>query len=640
MKSILLILVLAFCYQLNAQNEVTWKVPVSGEAKSIFFHPFTQTPIVETADAYYGIDRQNHTILWNVKKSATKKALRTVSTITSLAGSSDITQLMDLREYTEIPNTQFISVNNTLLDVATGEVVLGENKNPYKTLINWHILPQQNLLLLNVKAEDDTQKLYAIDIATNEIKWGTQLADASKMKDLAKFVTTNSNLYSIDLSQPCALQNGNIIYSNDGKLMLLNGIGGGIMWENACNPGTFFTDTDQTHIFVVERNSSLSNMVSIKGPKSFGKKVIALDINTGKTSWNSPIKLDGNFLTHQFIDNNQLLLAYEDGINLYNLQNGEKVWKKNFKASNLKDVNLVSTGIELQYGNKLTVVDPKTGKSNLKKPIEFKDIDEKSKFDFISKEYAQTRMIITEAAIMGYDLKTGKTKWTLKYPKETRIAFDDAAQKVLVLTSKSIYLIAPDQASKKIKPLTAKLNNGKEILGYETTPNGYFIYGMKEYILLDKNGEMIAQQSYPQLKEKQLERTALLTAGIVSGLMSSRVETYAGSEKTSETGIFVDIEAAKNFEAASNYQMQLRKEMKANAKQRKSVRTDATKAYFLKGTKDNNTNKIELIVVDKQTGKELKAIPFSDDRSVIYEIDQLNNQLYFVENNQFCTINL
>lgn len=640
MKSILLILLFAFCSQLNAQNEVAWKVPVSGEAKSIFFHPFTQTPIVETADAYYGIDRAGHTILWNVKKSATQQALRTANMITSLAGTSDITQLMNFREYTEIPYTQFISVNNTLLDAATGEVILGEGKNPYKALINWHIMPDLNLLLLNVKAEDDTQKLYAIDIATNEIKWGTHLADASKIKDLTKFVTANSGLYSIDLSQPCVNGNGDIIYTNEGKLMLLNGKGGGMIWENSCNPGTFFMDKDQSQIIVVERNSSLSNMVSIKGPKSFGKKIIALDAQTGKPTWTSPIKLDGNFRTHEFIGSNQILLASEDEINLYNLKNGEKVWKKNFKAPNLKNISLETNGIGVQYGNKLTVIDPNTGKSNQKKPIEFKDVDEKSKFDFITREYPQTRMIVTEDAIIGYDLKTGKTKWTLKYPKDTRIAFDDATQKVLVMAPKSIYLIAPDEASKKIKPVNAKLNNGNDILGYEITPNGYFIYGLKEYILLDKNGEMLAQQAYPQLKEKQLERTALLTAGIVSGLLSSRVETYSGDQKTSESGIFVNIEMAKNLEAASNSQMQLRKEMKANAKQRKAVRTDTAKAYFLRGTKDNNSDKLELIVVDKQTGKELNTIAFSNNRSVVYEIDLSNNQLYFVENNQFCTINL
>jgi hypothetical protein len=55
--------------QLQAQ-QVEWSAPVQGDAKTIFFHNFTQTPVLEMENNWVGIDNANHKVAWTIKKSA------------------------------------------------------------------------------------------------------------------------------------------------------------------------------------------------------------------------------------------------------------------------------------------------------------------------------------------------------------------------------------------------------------------------------------------------------------------------------------------------------------------------------------------------------------------------------------------
>jgi hypothetical protein len=161
-------------------------------------------------------------VVWAIKKSAKMAALQAARTASALTASDDVTKGMDMMEYYEIPNTQFASISNTLIDVSTGKVLLGEGNNPFKSLLSDDIIPQLNILLVKVKDEDGSQKLYGIDIATSQIVWSTKLADASVGKDALKFISKASGFdkLTLDLFKPSATANGDIIYNNNGKLDL------------------------------------------------------------------------------------------------------------------------------------------------------------------------------------------------------------------------------------------------------------------------------------------------------------------------------------------------------------------------------------------------------------------------------------
>lgn len=641
MKHILLFLFLLGNLSGITQNNTTWSTPIKGNAKTIFFHEYTKTPLVETSDAFYGIDPTQKSILWTIDKSALKNTLKTAQTITAIAGTKDITQGMDLSEYREIPYTSFAVIAQQLINVTNGQVILGDATTPFRQWISYDIIPQLYLLLAKVTDGTGNLRLYAINFLTDKIEWNIKLADKDATKNLIKFMSkyTGMDQFSVNVFVPCVNAEGNIVYNNDGKLCLLDGKKGNIIWENECNPGTFFTDDQQKHIFVIEKRSGMANVMSLSGPKAFGKKVSCLDAENGKNIWNNPVKLESTYVLADFSGKDKILLAHKDGFNLYDIHSGKKVWKKDYSSKNLKEINMTPQGIEVQYGNKLMLVNTETGKKAWKKPIEFKDVDENSKFDFIRKEYNNTTLMVVEDAIIAFNKKSGKRIWKRSLSKDAKIAFDDANNKVLVINAKAIYLFEPDNQAKKPKAIDIKIEEPKEICGYEIIDNKYFIYGDKEYLLLDKEGNLIKHTTYHQLATKRLAKAGLLAGKIFSGILSTRVQ-FSNDQASSEQGLFVDLEHAKQFEESFHQQTSLLNQLNENERYRKSARTDNEYAYFLKGVKENSTDQLSIVIVKKGSGEEVRTIDFCNNRNVIYEIDSNNRKLYFIDGKEFKILDL
>lgn len=625
----------------NAYSQVIadWKTPVEGTPKSIYFHSFTQTPIVETSKNYYGVNAIDKSVVWTIKKSEKMAVLQAARTASALTGSDDVTKGIDMEQYYEIPNTQFASINSNIIDVSSGKTIIGEGNNPFKALISDNIVAEINMLLLKVKDGDGSEKLYGIDLATSTVVWSTKLSDANGAKDAMKFITKANGFdqLKIDLFKPSTSASKDIIYNNNGKLSLINSKTGVILWENDCNPGTFFISPDQSKIISVERPTGLS---AISGTKAFGKKVMAIDALTGKNLWAEPVKLDETYKMFKFLGNNEVLLAYKNGLNLFDITTGKNLWKKDFEANNLKTMEATAEGLELQYGNKIMVIDAKTGKKLWKKAIELDGLDENAEFEPYKKEYKNTRIVLTPTDIHVYDKATSKKKWSRSFDEETKVGFDDTSDKILIISKKRIYLFNPDAQAKAPKPIEIKIENPKEIVGFDIKETGYFIYGQKEFILIDKDGKLVIQKEYKQLKGKRLANAALLVSSIASGIAGANgtVSVNGGPEK--EFGVFVDPATAKSFEAASQAQSDMRNSLKANDKQRRAVRADNNFAYFNKGEKVNGTSVISMVLVEKKTGKEAKTLDFSNDRDVVFEIDFNSGKLYFVEKGEFCTLNL
>lgn len=639
MRKSIIVFALLLAGNAYSQVNVDWKTPVDGTPKSIYFHSFTQTPIVETSNNYYGVNALDKSVVWTIKKSETMAALQAARTVSALTASSDVTAGIDLEQYYEIPNTQFASINSNIIDVSSGKTLIGEGNNPFKTLISDNIVAEINMLLLKVKDEDGSEKLYGIDIATSTVLWSTKLADANGAKAAMKFIAKAGGIgdLKIDLFKPAITASNNIIYNNNGKLSLINSKTGAILWENDCNPGTFFISPDQSKILAVDRPTGLS---AVSGTKPFGKKVIAIDAVTGKDLWAEPVKLDETYKMFKFLGNNEVLLAYKNGLNLFDVTTGKNIWKKDFEANNLKSMEATSEGLELQYGNKIMVIDAKTGKKLWKKAVELDGIDENAEFEPFKKEYKNTRIVLTPTDIYVYDKASGDKKWSRGFDEEAKVGFDDANSKILIISKKRIYLFSPDAQAKAPKPIEIKIENPKEIVGFDIKETGYFIYGQKEFILISREGSLIAQKEYKQLKGNRLANAALLTASIASGIAGTHGTVSVNGGPEQEVGVFVDPATAKAFEAASMAQSDLRNSLKANDKQRRAVKTDNTYAYFNKGESVNGANVISMVIVDKKTGKEAKTFDFSSDRDVVFEIDFNNGQLYFIDKGEFNSLKL
>jgi hypothetical protein len=84
----------------------------------------------------------------------------------------------------------------------------------------------------------------------------------------------------------------------------------------------------------------------------------------------------------------------------------------------------------------------------------------------------------------------------------------------------------------------------------------------------------------------------------------------------------------------------LRKEMKSNSKQRVAARSSDDTAIFVTSQKSKGNETVSLVIVDKNSGEEIKTVNFSDDRDVVFEIDFNTNMLYFVDKGVLKAMNL
>jgi outer membrane protein assembly factor BamB len=618
--------------QLQAQ-QVEWSAPVQGDAKTIFFHNFTQTPVLEMENNWVGIDNANHKVAWTIKKSAKNEALKKVSKIDKLTGgksSEDVAGALVQEDYIEIPNTQFALVSGVIIDIVNGTQVVGSEAAPIKKLLKNQIVPTLNIVLFKVEDADSKVSVHAVDIETDKILWKKVLTDVNKKKNALKgFVKMNGGELpeGSDVFEPSTDPDGNIFYAHERMLYLLDKQTGASKWELECNPGAVIQSKDKKNLYVPERGNTITG--------KFGKTLHCISAATGKKVWANPLALEGSYFKLIELDNNQIAVVSTSTIMLYNASNAAKVWKKPYGAPFISRVDVLSDGLEVYYGNRIDKVNLSTGKSALGKPIVLEDVDPNTS-TLVRKDYDNSYVIFTPTAFAVKNKANNKKKWNFYLSQTDRVAFDDVNKKALAICGKKIYVLDPDNQAKRPSAVEAKLDDADALIGYKLGDKGYFIYGAKEYIMISKDGKVLSQKVYPQLKTGGWARFGLAMASVATGIQGTTVTTADGHT----TGLFCDAETAEANANASMALSDLRKEMKSNSKQRVAARSSDDTAIFVTSQKSKGNETVSLVIVDKNSGEEIKTVNFSDDRDVVFEIDFNTNMLYFVDKGVLKAMNL
>lgn len=621
MRKMILASAILAATQLQAQ-QVEWSAPVEGDAKGIFFHNFTQTPVLEMEKTWVGIDNANHKISWTIKKSAKNEAMKKISKANMLSGgkaNEDIAGAMVQEDYIEVPNTQFAFVSGVILDITNGSIVVGSEAEPVKMLKN-HIIPELNVILFKVEDSNSKVAVHAVDIETDKILWSQVLTDVNKKKNAMKtFVKMNGGELpqGSDAFVPTTDANGNIFYAHERMLYLLDKGTGAFKWQLECNPGAVILSKDNKKAYVPERGNNIIG--------DFGKTLHCISPETGKKIWANSLPLEGRFVKMIELEDNKIAVVSANLIMLYNTNNLTKLWKKPYAAPSISRVTPTPEGFEVYYGNRIDMVNLATGKSAWDKPIVLEDV-EPTTTTLIRKDYDNSYVIFTPSTFAVKKKENNKRKWNFYLGATDRVAFDDANQKALAICGKKIYVLDPDNQEKKPSHVGAKLSDADALIGYKVNDKGYFIYGAKEFIMVSKDGTVLQQKEYPQLKTGGWKRFGLAMASMATGVMGTQVE--AGGQTY---GVFCDAETAQENARASQELSNLRKEMKANSKQKVAARSSDETTIFVTSQKENGAEKVSLAIVDKNTGKEVKKIQFSDDRDVVFEIDFNTNMLYFVD---------
>ncbi|MBP5481572.1 MAG: PQQ-binding-like beta-propeller repeat protein [Paludibacteraceae bacterium] len=592
----------------NAQT-VAWEVPVNGKAERIFFNGFTQTPIVEMSDNFVGIDAEKNTTAWTIQKAKGNENLKKAAKVASLTGNSSEASMMNKFEkqvYQEVDWTHFVFVGDKVIDVVTGETII----DGVREIQASDVIPELNIALVRIDGTDKNVSLHAIDIATNKVLWKFALPKPKKA------IAANLLLdMAMVQCRPGLSADGNVIYGFDQFLYLIDAKTGNKKWENQSKPEVYLIDNSSKYIFSIE--SGL-------------KKMHLVDAKTGKDVWAQPMKLAAPFAELIQIDNTQAIIASDVEVNIIDIKAGNKKWKKSFSAPFYKSAEVTNEGVRICYGNKIQMVNKSTGEKVWKKPIELDGVDE-SKSPQVEKQYKSTYSIMTNNRLLVYDKETNKRKFKLDLSPTDRVAYDDATGKIVALSGKKVYVIDPD-ADAKLPAVVTKVDDPATIAGLKVSDNGYFIYGAKEYVMIGKDKSVIAQKVFPQLKTGRGANAALLASSIYSGIKSVKITATDGNgQVVAESGLFCSAAEADQHGRAWEAQKNLRHKMKDNEKAKKAARASEDLSIFMTSEKVNGDELVQLVVVDQNTGKEVKSFRLSDDKNVVYEIDFNSNTVYAVD---------
>ncbi len=644
MRKILTLGMICLSISLFASKSADWHLPVEGKPVNIFKHNFTGIPILETSTHYYGLNHVSQAILWSVEKSKTQNATEAASSAAAMSGVGgdmvgDVAALTSIEAFKEITYTPFVSIHNRFVDVGSGNILMGTGEDVYKEILSDDIIPELYMLLVKVKAEDGSRVVYAIDLETRKVSWKQKLAEPSGTKDVLKKAAGAAGVsgMSISIFAPKATADGNIVYKNDNDLLLLNAKDGSIAWRNECKPGTFFMDDKQTKLISIEKASGASSMMSTSG---VGKEMMAIDIKTGKMTWSKPVKLDEKFRMHLNIDASTFVVAHKKGLNICNFETGEMTWKKDFGAENIKEITVKPEGIEVFYGNKLMLIDKTTGKKAWKKAIEF-DVDESEEGSMITKDYDKGVFMVGQSYVGLYNRESGKKIWAMGCGEGFKTAFDNVNNKVAVMDGKKLYVFNPEEVAKKPEKIKLDIEEPSEITGFETMKDGYFIQGLNEYIFVDKSVQPKSQNYYKPLKTDRLLKAALYASAMSTAVMSTEITmTDADGNVVASGGAFMDTESARAMGDMSDAQIGAYRKLQADAALKGASVGNRDFAFFLKGEKTDAGDKMSIVKIEKNSGKEVDSFDFGDNRKVVFELDKQANKLYFLDEGSIKVYNL
>ncbi|MGE6218240.1 PQQ-binding-like beta-propeller repeat protein [Nubsella zeaxanthinifaciens] len=631
MKKIIITLTLAgLCVMGYAQRNPDNIIDLKNQVQEVKVHQITGVPIASTNESYFGLNPNTNDILWTVKRSLLQK----------------LSNLTDTGEdFFEVILTPYVIINNNLVDVRSGKLVIDTEADKVKQLKKYDTMLPQGVLFIEGNSEG-SKMLYCVDLAKNEVRWRTKIGNTSALKEAIKESLPPENPFASYELKTLFTKGGNFIYKTGKHLLSLNGTTGQIAWDLEVDPGEAFFNDDESRLVVVKnRENGIMSMVkssmseAITGRKIFGKEIKGIDPQSGKIIYE--IKLSNNY---KFAVNygDKFFVASLDGANFYDFATGEKKMKKDFAERRIQDVFKNNEGYLISYKNKQMLIDD-TGKELWKKPIEIEDVNDD--VDYNKYVYKNGYIIAYNGFIGYYTPGQKKPVWKIGLDEEyCRLAYDGLHNNILLLDKEKFYIVNPDVSIEKPKPFKIDLkNNGMDFTIVNIKPNSYFFSSPFEFFITDISGKVIKQKFY---KEPGALLRHLTNAGNIALSAASAYNYVAGATNInigfaeSIAGNFSppgqaeellrrsdsDInKGLRQLTAASAFATGVELLSKFGGSRFNAFKASNEYAYYF--TKGEGGQKL-LIRVSKETGEETDKLIFLNNKP-IYEVDMVTNKVYY-----------
>ena len=628
-KTFLWAVLLMTAGNLFGQRKADWTTELPTSVTEIFFHSLTGVPIIKGDDFYAGIDVPSHSVKWTVKRS-------TMQAISAVLGGEEGD------DFFEVAFTPFAVVNNTLLDTRDGKILLSTDKDNYKKVFDYEVLPDLSAILVRTNGEGFV-KLHLIDMKTGAKKWSSDVLKSSS--SLASLVTTKGQApqVMVPMGTSTPLQSNQLlVFQYKKEIAMINVADGKVVWTEKLDPARTFFSTDQKTAFFIEHDKGgLVSQALSQGAKRMGKEVTAIDVASGKQVWKKSIEADEQIKWFDLQDKN-LLIVHAKGCNFYNTEDGKKVWKDDFEAKRIAKIDENTEGYLVSYGYLKTMQLDKNGKKLWKKaqraPAD-EDTDVDEEVDFVTYKYNNGSLFLYANKIAFSPIKGGSVKkFSMSVTPETKLEYDESRNMLIVMDNDGVHLINPEKFSKGYLTQEIKVK-AEDIQFVEIRKDGYYFSGQEDYIIVKPDGTIKERHYKEPFDGKAFFGNAASLALSVGGavqqvagsynVMKGSSElldgTYNGSENKTAQGGKKANKGLKQMQSA-NMMNDAAGFMTVSRHSAFSQTRDF--AYFF--TKDKTSKEKVLVKISKDSGEELDRLILNDARP-IYKVDDVENRVLYAD---------
>jgi outer membrane protein assembly factor BamB len=622
------------CSNIFGQRAADWTTELPGAANTIFFHSLTGVPIIKGDDYYAGIDVLTHAVKWKINRSKTQ------------ALSAKLGQDDEL-DFFEVANSAYVVVNHTMVDSRDGKIILDREVDAYKKIVEYELIPSLDAILVRTEA-DGFVRLHLIDGKSGNKKWSSNVLKASgsglsKMMGAARPENAPPPPVVVPTGTTVVLQENQwIIFQYKGEVAMLKVADGSVSWTSDLEPARIFFSDDQKTAYFVEHSKGGLIAQALSAGKRMGNEITALDVASGVAKWKNPLEAEENIKWYS-LEGSKLLIVHAKGCNFFSVDDGKPIWKNDFEARNIKDIQDNADGHLVIYGYNKTMQIDANGKKLWKKPqslpseFEEDDIDEDS--DFAIYKYEKGALFLYADHFYFSPKKgSGLKRYKLNINPESKLEYDEKRKTMLVYNKDDIWLLNPDKYPKGYIAKDTK-TNVSEIQFVEIRNDSYYFAGLEDFVIAKPEGDVV-ERHYKEPFDKKAFMTNALSTGLALGgaamAVSGTTKTMKGAAEMTQ-GVVTNDEntttrGGKNANKGVNQMVAGNTMLEAASLippgRRSAFSQTQDFAYFF--TKDKKSGDKVLVQVNKDNGTEVDKFIFNDARPV-YKVDEVENRVIYAD---------
>lgn len=622
---IVLTLVMVFAYMTALpQRQADVVIPFSQDIQQIVINPLNGHVIVKEKDAISSQDPESNNVEWSIKKDdivkasnaeKAQKVLDALSSGSNLAASMQPSDAIDI-----LPESPYIRVSienrDVIINSLNGRVVFNSGDNDYRILENW-FLPETNELLL-LASDGKTISYVLWNLQTGAANWKTDVCGVESLMSSIK------SMFKNDASIDKTVISGNAIYASlKGILYKLDLASGEVMWQAKDKINSFYPSQSGEDLIIIKNSGGL---LSSKQALNIWKTADATPV------WKNDITT--KYIIYLEDWSNKLLVACNDGFNFYSYADGKKIWKKDPKGSNIKQVIPIGSDYLYIAGKEMNLINAE-GADCWKKTIEISDKNDDDVY-YLGKVDNNRVFYLTATYgnMVNYSSGTKIWKKNIEFSKDRPLLYeqDDKTKAFLVYNDKKIYRFDPN-ASDKPEPIAKlkEVKDDKTMADIELFDWGISLTGQSEVIGVKFDGTTLYHNTYKEPGASGRKLMGLASKGLNAANSVSQAEVVFSS--VNEKGERIEAgksklfnEKAQNTGAASG---EIGDFLAAKSKRFNALKQNENFAFIL----NKGDNGPELVKVRKEDGKEMYKISLENNKP-IYDVDPVTEVIYYVYKNE------